>query len=525
MIETVGKVLRTADASDLRQLLDQAGIQPELAQGSLEGVQVRGLCSDSRQVQAGDLFLGVPGARVDGGRFVGEALAAGAGAALISQEVWESLSSQVSFLQPILLLPSGLLSKAIAQVAAAFYGFPARHLTLVGVTGTNGKTTTTHLIEYLLQAAGQSTALLGTLYNRWPGHSQIAPHTTLFPVDLQRSLKEAHTAGAKSAVMEVSSHALAQDRVWGCSFQAAVWTNLTQDHLDFHPTMEDYWQAKATLFGPDYLQGRAVINADDAGGQRLLHSEQTDRVDWETWAYSLQPLQGIPGLWPSQVQLRSTGLSATLHTPIGTFAVEAPLVGSFNLSNVLAAVGVALHLGIPVEIIQSALPHFPGVPGRVERVTVPGQDIAVIVDYAHTPDGLENLLRAVRPQAEGQLICVFGCGGDRDRGKRPQMGRIAATWADQVIVTSDNPRTEDPQQILQDILAGIPGSPKAVEVDRRQAIQQAILSAQPGDTVVIAGKGHEDYQILGTQKIHFDDREEARHALAIRTGRTGGIPD
>ncbi len=544
-METVGKVLRTADASDLRQLLDQAGIQPELAQGSLRDVQVRRLCSDSRQVQAGDLFLGVPGLRVDGGRFVGEALAAGAGAALISQEVWESLSSQEFLSQqpfaqagrrPILLLPSALLSKAIAQVAAAFYGFPARHLTLVGVTGTNGKTTTTHLIEYLLQAAGQSTALLGTLYNRWPGHSQIAPHTTLFPVDLQRSLKEAHTAGAKIAVMEVSSHALAQDRVWGCPFQAAVWTNLTQDHLDFHPTMEHYWQAKATLFGPDYLQGRALINGDDAGGQRLLASWDPLRAGQphlEPWAYrvgetesfALPPLQGIPGLWPSDVQLRSTGLSATLHTPVGAFAVEAPLVGSFNLSNLLAAVGVVLHLGVPVEVIQSALPHFPGVPGRVERVTVPGQDIAVIVDYAHTPDGLENLLRAIQPQVQGQLICVFGCGGDRDRGKRPQMGRIAATWADQVIVTSDNPRTENPQQILADILAGIPGSPKAVEVDRRQAIRQAILSAQPGDTVVIAGKGHEDYQILGTQKIPFDDREEARAALAIRTGRTEGIPN
>jgi UDP-N-acetylmuramoyl-L-alanyl-D-glutamate--2,6-diaminopimelate ligase len=201
---------------------------------------------------------------------------------------------------------------------------------------------------------------------------------------------------------------------------------------------------------------------------------------------------------------------------MGTFAVEAPLVGSFNLSNLLAAVGVALHLGIPPEAIQSALPRFPGVPGRMERVSLPGQDITVIVDYAHTPDGLENLLKALRPQVQGRLICVFGCGGDRDRGKRPQMGRIAATWADQVIVTSDNPRTEDPQRILQDILAGIPGAPWAVEVDRRQAIRLAILEAQPGDTVVIAGKGHEDYQILGTEKIPFDDREEAREALALR---------
>jgi UDP-N-acetylmuramoyl-L-alanyl-D-glutamate--2,6-diaminopimelate ligase len=499
---------------NLSQLLEQAGIQPQVVQGSLEGVWVKGLCADSRQVQAGDLFLGMLGSRVDGSEFVGEALTRGAVAALLSQEAWKKVSGEAEWgSQPLLVLPRVGLNKAVAQVAAAFYGFPARQLTLVGVTGTNGKTTTTHLIEHLLQAAGRPIALLGTLYNRWPGHCEATPHTTLFPLELQRSLRQAKEAGAEVAVMEVSSHALAQDRAWGCAFAAAVWTNLTQDHLDFHGSMENYWQAKATLFQPEYLQGRAVVNADDAGGRRLLGAIS---APLEPWAYSLKPLEGIPGLWPSQVHLHPTGLKATLHTPTGTFAVEAPLVGSFNLSNLLAAVGVALHLGIPPEAIQSALPRFPGVPGRMERVSLPGQDITVIVDYAHTPDGLENLLKALRPQVQGRLICVFGCGGDRDRGKRPQMGRIAATWADQVIVTSDNPRTEDPQRILQDILAGIPGAPWAVEVDRRQAIRLAILEAQPGDTVVIAGKGHEDYQILGTEKIPFDDREEAREALALR---------
>ncbi|MFS8810383.1 UDP-N-acetylmuramoyl-L-alanyl-D-glutamate--2,6-diaminopimelate ligase [Synechococcus sp. R65.1] len=499
---------------NLSQLLEQAGIQPQVVQGSLEGVWVKGLCADSRQVQAGDLFLGMLGSRVDGSEFVGEALTRGAVAALLSQEAWKKVSGEAEWgSQPLLVLPRVGLNKAVAQVAAAFYGFPARQLILVGVTGTNGKTTTTHLIEHLLQAAGRPVALLGTLYNRWPGHYEVTPHTTLFPLELQRSLRQAKEAGAEVAVMEVSSHALAQDRAWGCSFAAAVWTNLTQDHLDFHGSMENYWQAKATLFRPEYLQGRAVVNADDAGGRRLLEAIP---APLEPWAYSLKPLEGIPGLWPSQVHLHPTGLKATLHTPMGSFAVEAPLVGSFNLSNLLAAVGVALHLGIPPEAIQSALPRFPGVPGRMERVSLPGQDITVIVDYAHTPDGLENLLKALRPQVQGRLICVFGCGGDRDRGKRPQMGRIAATWADQVIVTSDNPRTEDPQRILQDILAGIPGFPWAVEVDRRQAIRLAILEAQPGDTVVIAGKGHEDYQILGTEKIPFDDREEAREALALR---------
>lgn len=506
----------------LKDLCHQAGIQPQLAWGSLDGIRVKGLCTDSRQVQAGDLFFGLVGTQVDGGQFAPAALQAGAIAALISQEAWAGLGPEPfqGFSAPILLLPAAELARAVAQVAAAFYGFPSRHLTLVGVTGTNGKTTTTHLIEYLVQAAGKPTALLGTLYNRWPGHSQVTSHTTLFPIELQRSLQQAHQAGAEVAVMEVSSHALAQERVWGCSFAAAVWTNLTQDHLDFHGSMEAYWQAKATLFQPQYLQGRAFINWDDAGGQRLLAQWDPTRQGSsqpEPWVYSLQPLQGRVGLWPSEVELQATGLKATLQTPLGSAFVEAPLVGSFNLSNLLAAVGVALHLGIPLETIQAALPHFPGVPGRMERVLLPeGQDITVIVDYAHTPDGLENLLRAIRPQVHGQLICVFGCGGDRDRGKRPQMGRIAAQWADQVIVTSDNPRTEDPQQILADIVAGMPSPPWQVEVDRRQAIRQAILSARAGDTVVIAGKGHEDYQILGRDKIPFDDREEARQALRLR---------
>jgi UDP-N-acetylmuramoyl-L-alanyl-D-glutamate--2,6-diaminopimelate ligase len=292
----------------LGQLLEQAGIQPQVVQGSLEGVWVKGLCADSRQVQAGDLFLGMLGSRVDGGEFVREALTRGAVAALLSQEAWKKVSGEAEWgSQPLLVLPRVGLNKAVAQVAAAFYGFPARQLTLVGVTGTNGKTTTTHLIEHLLQAAGRPVALLGTLYNRWPGHYEVTPHTTLFPLELQRSLRQAKEAGAEVAVMEVSSHALAQDRAWGCAFAAAVWTNLTQDHLDFHGSMENYWQAKATLFRPEYLQGRAVVNADDAGGRRLLEAIP---APLEPWAYSLKPLEGIPGLWPSR-------RSPTSHRPQG----------------------------------------------------------------------------------------------------------------------------------------------------------------------------------------------------------------
>ncbi|MGC8714891.1 MAG: UDP-N-acetylmuramoyl-L-alanyl-D-glutamate--2,6-diaminopimelate ligase, partial [Leptodesmis sp.] len=398
------------------------------------------------------------------------------------------------------------------QLATAFYGHPAQRLKLVGVTGTNGKTTTTHLIEFLLNRVQQPTALLGTLYTRWPGFQQTAVHTTPFAVELQRQLAKAIAAGCKYGVMEVSSHALAQGRVLGCAFAVGVFTNLTQDHLDFHRDMDDYFAAKALLFSPNYLTGRAIVNQDDPYGQRLITQISGDRL----WTYSTQDASA--DLWTGDLTYGPASVSGTLHTPHGEAPFVSPLVGQFNLANLLAAVGAALHLGIDLDTIVAALPEFAGVPGRMEQVSIsPQQEISVIVDYAHTPDSLENLLRAARPFIPGKMICVFGCGGDRDRTKRPQMGRIAADLADVVYVTSDNPRTENPQQILDDILAGIPEAVHPhVICDRAAAIQEAILTAQPGDGVLIAGKGHEDYQILGTEKIHFDDREQAREALAKR---------
>lgn len=487
---------------------------------------IHNLSTDSRQVQPGDLFIGLPGTHVDGGKFWRQALNQGAVALLISDSVWQTEVADLQTSQrPVLILPAPEIMKASAQLAAAFYGFPGRQLQLIGVTGTNGKTTTTHLIEHLLQAAGISTGLMGTLYTRWPGGSAEAQHTTPFPLDLQRQLALLWQEGCTHTVMEVSSHALAQDRVWGCQFQAAVWTNLTQDHLDFHETMENYWQAKARLFQSDYLNGSAVINVDDPGGQRLWRSWPAEVA--EPWGYALQPRQQSeiqPHLWPTHMDLTADQIQAQLQTPAGEIQVTVPIPGQFNLANTMAAIGVVLRLGLTPEQIEAALPQFPGVPGRMEAIQIPDQDIAVLVDYAHTPDGLENVLRAVRPLVQGRLFTVFGCGGDRDRTKRPQMGRIAATWSDQVIVTSDNPRTEDPQGILADILAGIDPqqTPTQVEVDRRTAILDTILGAAPGDTVVIAGKGHEDYQILGTTKIHFDDREVAREAIKLRGQQYSG---
>lgn len=495
----------------LRELL-AALPAPSLPEHSALDQEVQGLSTNSLACKPGDLFIGMPGTRVDGGEFWQGAITAGAIAAVISPQAAQKARENPAFAQlnPLLVVPGDGMSEACASLATSFYDHPAKRMGLVGVTGTNGKTTTTHLVEFLLNQAQQPTALFGTLYVRWRDYLQTAVHTTPFAVELQQQLAAAVAAGCEYGVMEVSSHALAQGRVLGCEFQVGVFTNLTQDHLDFHRDMEDYFAAKALLFDPSYLKGRAVINRDDAYGQRLLQ-QLGDRA----WSYSTQT---EADLWTRDLVYAPNGIQGVLHTPQGEAPFQSPLVGQFNLANLLAAVGAALELGVKLEQIVTVLPQFSGVPGRMERVQLaPEQDISVIVDYAHTPDSLENLLKAARPFVQREMICVFGCGGDRDRTKRPQMGRIAANLADRAIVTSDNPRTEDPQQILQDILAGIPESVTPVVLsDRAEAIRTAILQAKPGDSVLIAGKGHEDYQILGTEKIHFDDREQARLALAER---------
>lgn len=473
--------------------------------------EVRGLATNSHACKPGDVFVGMPGTRVDGGEFWSSAIAAGAIAALVSPSAVQKPAPSADLQHACVIALPDMVS-ACARLAAAFYGYPAQQMQLVGVTGTNGKTTTTHLIEFFLLQAQKPTALLGTLYARWAGHQKTAVHTTPFALELQHQLAEAVAAGSQLAVMEVSSHALAQGRVLECPFEVAVFTNLTQDHLDYHKDLDDYFAAKALLFSPQYLKGRAIANWDDAYGQRLIHQVGRNRV----WSYSVE--DSTADLYTGDLVYEATGVSGVLHTPQGSVPFQSPLVGQFNLSNVLAAVGAVLHLGLNLEAIAQALPHFSGVPGRVERVQIhSNQDISVIVDYAHTPDSLENLLKAARPFIKERMICVFGCGGDRDRTKRPKMGAIAATLSDWAIVTSDNPRTEDPQRILQDIVEGIPASMEPLVIcDRAEAIRTAILQANPGDGVLIAGKGHEDYQILGTEKVHFDDREQAQLALTER---------
>lgn len=493
----------------LRELLALGQIAHTSTHPNLDA-EVTGLTTNSHTCKPGNLFIGMPGTRVDGGEFWQGGLTAGAIGAVISPAAAGVHPPTAADC----VMTAADMTVALASLAGAFHHYPARTLKMVGVTGTNGKTTTTHIIEYLLDRANISTALFGTLYTRWQGYQKESPLTTLFPVDLQQQLALALTAGSQVTLMEVSSHALEQGRVMGCPFEVAVFTNLTQDHLDYHETMENYFQAKALLFSPEYLTGRAIINFDDAYGKRLIAQIPASQV----WSYSTT--DRTADLSTSNLEYQQTGVTGKLHTPHGEIAFSSPLVGDYNLENLLAAVGTALHLGMGLEAIVSAMASFPGVPGRMERVQIsPQQDITTIVDYAHTPDSLESLLTAARPFITGKVICVFGCGGDRDKTKRPLMGKIAADLADLVVITSDNPRTEDPAEILKDVVAGITRT-EGVEViaDRAEAIAHAISIAKSGDGVLIAGKGHEDYQILGTEKIHFDDREQARIALGNKFG-------
>lgn len=491
----------------LRQLLSNIPNLNIIADGPDFDQQVKGITTNSHACTKGDVFIGMPGTRVDGGEFWQSAFKEGAIAAIISPGAAAKIPPSK---EDCVIICDDIVT-VCAEIACRYYGYPTKKLKMLGVTGTNGKTTTTHLIEFFLHQAQKPTALFGTLYARWQGYQKIASHTTPFAIDLQQQLAEAVTAGNEYAIMEVSSHALAQKRVKGCQFDVAVFTNLTQDHLDYHKDMEDYFSAKALLFSGEYLQGRAIINYDDPYGQRLIQSLPPERV----WTYSLTNSEA--DLYTSDLTYQAEGVKGLLHTPKGSSQFTSPLVGQFNLANLLASVGAVLELGIDLEVIVANLSQFIGVPGRMERVQVNDrQKVTVIVDYAHTPDSLENLLKASRPFISGKMICVFGCGGDRDRSKRPIMGKIAGELADIVVVTSDNPRTENPEQILADIVTGIPdGIKPIVQIDRALAIKTAIEMAEEGDGVLIAGKGHEDYQILGTEKIHFDDREEARKVLQM----------
>ncbi len=461
-------------------------------------VAVTDLAFDSREVRPGSLFFCVSGATVDGHEHADEAVAHGAGAVVVERPL--------DVLVPQLVVPSA--REAMAPAADAFYGHPTRQLEVAAVTGTNGKTTTAFLLFAILAAAGRRPGLLGTVESRIGGERRPVKHTTPEAIDLQQAFREMLDAGDRSCAMEASSHAAAQHRLDCVRFRALVFTNLTRDHLDFHGTMEEYFEAKRRLFVEPDADGAlapAAINVGDPFGRGLADELRHRGSRLVTFGFA-----DDADIRPEELELSAAG--ARFHA--GGSAFRTRLSGRFNVENVLGAIAAGQLLGLPADAVARGVEHLAGVPGRFETVDE-GQPFAVIVDYAHTPDALENVLASARSICTGKLICVFGCGGERDRTKRPEMGSVAARLADEVIVTSDNPRGEDPLAIIDEILVGTAQERGVVEVepDRREAIIRAIRLAVDGDVVVIAGKGHEPGQTFAGRTVPFSDREEAREAL------------
>ena len=468
---------------------------------------VSGVRQDSRRVEAGDLFAVRGGERTHGLHHVKDALSRGAVALLVEGEL-----AQVPTSVPVIVVPD--VRVAIARAAAAVYGDPMSSLEVVGITGTNGKTTTSYLAMQALQANSLRVGVMGTVGYRFEDQLIDAPHTTPEADEVMRVASWMKQRGASHLVMEVSSHALAQERVYGVPFRVAAFTNLTQDHLDFHGDMQAYGAAKAKLFF-EFAPRDAVINVDDPFGDDL--AARLDRSP-----VRVSRLTGTAvDIAPTRVELGPRRTKATLSTPTGLIELDSNLIGGHNLSNMVVALGIAHALGLDLARAADSLSNA-AVPGRFERCDGAADDIVVVVDYAHTPDALDRVLSALTllrqgSNALGRLICVFGCGGDRDPKKRAPMGEAVAKWADVAVVTSDNPRSEDPRAIVDAILPGLRDARAVVvELDRRRAIDDAIQGARPGDVVLIAGKGHESYQVALGQSSHFDDREEAKSALLRR---------
>ncbi|MGI8505783.1 MAG: UDP-N-acetylmuramoyl-L-alanyl-D-glutamate--2,6-diaminopimelate ligase [Solirubrobacteraceae bacterium] len=476
--------------------LDQ--VMPGAPAGARD-VEVSGIAYDNREVMPGTLFFCVPGFTRDGHDFAPDAVSRGAAALVVQRQLGLGVAEvQVASVR-----------EAMAPAAAAFYGDPTAHLQIAGVTGTNGKTTTAFLLRALLEADGRQTGLLGTVKSIIGGAERGVERTTPEAIDLQKTFRTMLEAGDQACVMEVSSHALELHRADAIHFAAAIFTNLTQDHLDFHPTMEDYFNAKRALFERGEPPAAAIINADDPYGARLVGELERP----VTFA-----IRGQASYRAWDVRTELWGSTFTVNTPDGVLELKSPLRGEFNVYNVLAALAAARALGVPAQTCAEAIATAGQVPGRFESVDA-GQPFAVVVDYAHTPDSLENVLEAARALTDHRVLVVFGCGGDRDRGKRPLMGEIASRLADRAIVTSDNPRSEDPEAIISQILAGA-GPDVLHEADRRAAIGQAIAAAGAGDIVVIAGKGHEQGQEFADGfKLPFDD---VTVALEILSGTPAG---
>jgi UDP-N-acetylmuramoyl-L-alanyl-D-glutamate--2,6-diaminopimelate ligase len=486
----------------LRELLHDVDADMPPSTGEIE---IQEVVCDSRKVQAGTLFFALHGAKVDGNAFVLDAIAKGAAAVASEDDPPKELPANVAWVRV------REARKALAITAANFFEHPAAALQMVAVTGTNGKTTTTSVIDSMIRASGEKTGLFGTIAYHTPAGDYPAPNTTPESVDLQGFLAETREAGGRYAVLEASSHALSMDRLWGCHFAAAVFTNLTREHMDYHRTFDDYFAAKRRLFAgtgaaaPDV----AVLNTDDEYGKRLVG------VAKSTVTYGLESAADIT---TKKFQLTFSGLSFTAHTPKGKVEVSSRLVGRINVYNILAAIGAAQALGLSNEIIEAGIRNLESVSGRFQRINS-GQPFFVVVDYAHTDDALESLIRTARElNPKGRIITLFGCGGGKDRTKRPVMGEAAGRLSDLTILSNDNPKTEDPLKIISDIVVGVQktNGKYMIEPDREKAIGLAMDQAHAGDIVLLAGKGHEDYQILADRTLKFDDREQARRALRER---------
>lgn len=465
-------------------------------------MEILGIHNDSRVIKDGFLFVCTKGEKLNGHEYIPQAIENGAKAILI-QEKQEHYEDNVTYIY----VPD--TGKAASILVDAFYQSPTKKLNVIGVTGTNGKTTTTNLIEHILTYHKRNTGVIGTIEIRYPGFQQEAKLTTPLCYDLQASFKQMVDAGVEYVAMEVSSHSLHLGRIHGCHFKTAVFTNLTQDHLDYHKTMEEYGEAKGLLFaqlGNDYDDMKfAVLNADDPWSEKYKRKTAAQII-----SYGIEAEADVRA---TDIQIKATGTSFTLITPIGQTTIQTALIGKFNVYNLLAAICAVIPEGLSLADIKAACEDIKGVEGRFEAV-VQGQPFAVIVDYAHTPDSLENVLKTARQLQPSELICVVGCGGDRDRTKRPLMANIAMELADYTYFTSDNPRTEDPAAILQDMTGHLQDDNKHTTIIQRQeAIEQAIAGAKPNSIIVIAGKGHEKYQIIGTVKTYFDDKEVARNKL------------
>lgn len=488
---------------ELKSLIDGIiGMQADFS----ENPTITSIETDSRKVTEGSLFVCIKGYSADRHDFIDQAVESGACAIVADHPVEAPV--------PVVVVPN--TNRAAAYLADAFYGQPSHELHLIGVTGTNGKTTTTHLIEKIFADDNRKTGLIGTIGITLAGekmelHAE-AP-TTPDTITLQKGFSQMVEAGAEAAVMEVSSHALDMGRVHGCDFNVGVFTNLSQDHLEYHPTMEHYFQAKSLLFsqlGNTYDRNKikaAVINIDDERAEALQKATAVQIL-----TYGIKKRADVHA---EQVELSEKGTRFTLTTPFGKASVHLKLIGLFNVYNALAAAAAALVSGVSFEQVVRSLESSTGVPGRFEVVDE-GQPFTIIVDYAHTPDSLENVLTTVRQFAKGRIFAVVGCGGDRDRSKRPLMAQIAVKYADVPVFTSDNPRSEDPVAIIRDMEDGVKGSDFVSIPDRSEAIHHAVNKAADGDIVVIAGKGHETYQIIGDKVIDFDDRKVARHAIQKR---------